>query len=181
MNGPFPMLPETTSFADPETGTQIGLRYIFSVSLFFKERIVIDSHAQRAFVPPMGGEVWGPRLNGKIVPYSGADFGAVTGLDASYAIEADDGVRIYVMQRGFMKRLDGGTFWQPRQPRAPGELPQQSFANAANIPVPMRVRPAPLFDAPKGRHEWLCSTLVIGHAQRHSDPDHTLFTYYEVL
>jgi hypothetical protein len=174
-------LHQPISFVDPAGGPAISLQYIFSVSLFFKERIVIDSHAQRAFVPPMGGEVWGPRLNGIVVPYSGADFGAVTGLDASYAIEAEDGARIYVMQRGFMKRLDGGTFWQARVPRNPGELPKQSFADAANVPVPMRVRPAPIFDAPMGPHEWLSSTLVVGHAQRHSDPDHTLFTYYEVL
>ncbi len=174
-------LHQSIDFADPAGGPGISLRYIFSVSLFFKERIVIDSHAQRAFVPPMGGEVWGPRLNGTVVPYSGADFGAVTGLDASYAIEAADGALIYVMQRGFMKRLDGGTFWPPRVPRDPDTLPRQSFADAANTSVPMRVRPAPLFDAPKGPHQWLSSTLVVGHAQRHSDPDHTLFTYYEVL
>lgn len=169
------------SFAGLEPEPGLDLRHVFSVSLFFDERIVIDSPSQRAFVPPKGGEVWGPRLNGRVVPYSGADFGAVTGLDASYAIEADDGALIYVMQRGFMKRLDGGTFWTPRQPRKPGELPQQSFAQAANTPVPMRVRPSPIFDAPFGRHDWLSRTVVIGHAQRHSDPDHTLFTYYEVL
>ncbi|MEH3107461.1 MAG: DUF3237 family protein [Sphingomonas fennica] len=159
----------------------IALRYAFSVSLFFRERIIIDSPSQRAFVPPIGGEVWGPRLAGIVVPYSGADFGAVTGLDASYAIEATDGARIYVMQRGFMKRLDGGSFWSPSPPRAIGEPPQQSFADAANRPVPMRVRPAPLFDAPCGPHEWLSRTIIVGHAQRYSAPDHTLFTYYEVL
>jgi hypothetical protein len=80
----------------------VSLRYAFSVSLFFNERIIIDSPAQRAFVPPMGGEVWGPRLSGTVVAYSGADFGAVTGLDASYAIEASDGALIYLLQRGFM-------------------------------------------------------------------------------
>jgi hypothetical protein len=159
----------------------VRLEYIFSVSLFFKERVIIDSPAQRAFVPPIGGEVWGPRLNGIVVPYAGADFGAVTGLDASYAIQADDGSRIYVMQRGFMKRLDGGRFWEARKPRSEGVLPEQSFVSTANVPVPMRVRPAPLFDAPEGPHEWLSRTIVIGHAQRHSNPDHTLFTYYRVL
>jgi hypothetical protein len=159
----------------------ISLQYVFSVSLFFNERVIIDSPAQRAFVPPMGGEVWGPRLNGIVVPYGGADFGAVTGLDASYAIQPDDGTRIYVMQRGFMKRLDGGRFWETRKPRPEGELPKQSFAEAANVPIPMRVRPAPLFDAPEGPHSWLSRTILIGHAQRHSNPDHTLFTYYMVL
>ena len=168
-------------FPDLDGRPGIELRYAFSVSLFFQERVIIDSHSQRAFVPPMGGEVWGPRLQGRVVPYSGADYGTVTGLDASYTIEADDGALIYVMQRGFMKRLDGGTFWTPNSPRAEGDLPQQSFADAANTPVPMRVRPAPLFDAPIGPHDWLGRTIVIGHAQRHSDPDHTLFTYYEVL
>jgi uncharacterized protein DUF3237 len=161
--------------------TEIRLRYAFSVSLFFDERVIIDSPAQRVFVPPMGGEVWGPRLQGTVVPYAGADFGAVTGLDASYAIQATDGARIYVMQRGFMKRLDGGSFWAARRRRPEGVLPEQSFASAANVPTAMRVRPAPLFDAPEGPHAWLSRTIIIGHAQRHTAPDHTLFTYYEVL
>ena len=168
-------------FAGLNGGAGMAIRYAFSISLFFKERIIIDSHTQRAFVPPIGGDVWGPRLNGVVIPYSGADFGAVTGLDASYSISADDGSLIYVMNRGFMKRLDGGQFWAQRQPRGEGELPKQSFADAANTPVPMRVRPSPIFDAPEGPHGWLSRTILIGHAQRHSDPDHTLFTYYEVL
>lgn len=168
-------------FPDLEDRCGLAIRHAFSVSLFFKERVIIDSHSQRAFVPPMGGEVWGPRLQGRIVPYSGADYGTVTGLDASYTIEAVDGALIHVMQRGFMKRLDGGTFWTPNSPRPEGELPRQSFADAANEPVPMRVRPAPLFDPPVGPHDWLGRTIMIGHAQRHSGPDHTLFTYYEVL
>lgn len=172
---------ETIEFPGLDKPDGLSIRYAFSVSLFFEERVIIDSPSQRAFVPPMGGEVWGPRLNGRVVPYSGADYGTVTGLDASYAIEAEDGALIYVMQRGFMKRLDGGTFWTAGAPRTPGELPRQSFADAANTPVPMRVRPAPLFDAPVGPHDWLGRTIIIGHAQRHSGPDHTLFTYYEVL
>ncbi len=66
----------------------------------------------------------------------------------------------------------------------PGPLP---LAGLGAMPAPsgdptqLGRRPAPLFDAPRGRHEWLSSTLIIGHAQRHSNPDHTLFTYYEVL
>jgi len=174
-------MPEPISFPGLGDGPGIAIRYAFSVSLFFNERITIDSHSQRAFVPPMGGEVWGPRLQGRVVPYSGADYGNVTGLDASYTIEAADGALIYVMQRGFMKRLDGGSFWSTNQPRAEGELPEQSFAEAANTPVPMRVRPAPLFDAPIGPHDWLGRAIIIGHAQRHSNPDHTRFSYYEVL
>jgi len=160
----------------------LKLRYAFSVSVFFKERIRIQSDAGRVFVPVIGGEIWGPRLQGRIVPYGGADYAGSHGLDASYMLEAADGAMIYIHNRGYMKRLDGSKAPRiPGRPRAAGEAPNQNFVAPPDSQVPLRMRLAPVFDAPKGPHEWLSRTVIVGHGGRYTDPDHTIFTYYEVL
>lgn len=58
----------------------------------------------RRIVPILGGRVEGPRLSGRILP-GGADFQVLrsptlTELEARYAIETDDGDRVYVENFG---------------------------------------------------------------------------------
>jgi len=162
------------------------IRWAFSVSIFFKERIRITSNSRRVFVPAMGGDVWGPRLNGKVVPYGGADYAGGQGLDAHYALQADNGQMIYINNRGFMtpQRAPGALPPPPPAPpppRKPGEPINQSFEAPADSQVPLKMRLTPFFDAPNGPHAWMSRTLFVGHGQRFQGPDHTIFTYYEVL
>lgn len=172
----------TAPLPPPPGVAGLQLRHAFSLTIFFRERVRIRSDAGRVFVPVIGGEVWGPRLSGRILPYGGADYAGGRGLDASYMIEAADGALIYINNRGFMKRLDGSPpDRQPIRPRAPGEVPSQDFVAPPDSEVPLRMRLAPAFDAPTGPHGWLNSTLLVGHGGRYMNPDHTLFTYYEVL
>lgn len=161
---------------------RIALRHAFSVSIFFDERAIIQSAGRRVFVPTVGGEVWGPRLTGRVVPYGGADFAGGGLLDAHYMLQATDGALIYIHNRGYMKRLGGEP--QPLAtpaPLNPGEPLDQRMPGAAGADAPLRMRLTPTFDAPKGPHEWLARTLFVGHGARFADPDHTIFTYYEVL
>lgn len=160
----------------------IELRYAFSVSIFFKERISIRSNRGRAFVPAEGGEVYGPRLTGRVLPYGGADYAASSILDAHYQLQASDGALIYINNRGTMKRLNAPpNSPQPVTPLAPGEALSQVMGGAAAADVPLRMRLTPIFDAPIGPHDWLNRTLIVGHGARYVGPDHTIFTYYEVL
>ena len=164
----------------------IQYRWAFSVSVFFKERVAIEAPFRRAFVPAIGGEIWGPRLQGKVVPYGGADFGGGGGpLDAEYMFEADDGHYIYINNRGYMRRVgwDPSTALnRPLPPLEPGEAFSQDFVAAADSDIPLRMRTSPFFDAPAGTpHDWMNRTLFIGHGLRRTDPDRTVFTYYEVL
>ncbi len=159
-------------------------RYAFSVSVFFKERIMIDAPFRRAFVPAIGGEIWGPRLTGIVVPYGGADFGGGGGpLDAHYMFRADDGTPIYINNRGYMRRVGA----EPSVERsmapvnADGSF-SQDFVAPPDSDVPLRMRTSPFFEAPAdSAHAWMNSTLFIGHGLRRTDPDRTIFTYYEVL
>jgi hypothetical protein len=161
---------------------EMKLRLAFSLSIFFAERIRIQSSQGRVFVPCAGGEIWGPRLQGRVVPYSGADYAGGHGLDASYALEASDGTRIYIENHGYMKRMDGRRSAAAPRPRAPGEVPNQNFEAPADSAVPLRMRLMPVFDAPStGPHAWMNKTVFVGHGGRYQNPDHTIFTYYEVL
>jgi hypothetical protein len=166
---------------------KLQARYAFSVSLFFKERIMIDSPRRRAYVPTIGGEIWGPRLQGRVIPYSGADYGS-GGLVAHYVFEASDGALIYITNYAVIQRLGpdrkplqwSGDTPTPRRP--PGEPPKQDFSSGKPGDSDLqRFRTQPVFDAPAGKHEWLNRTVFVGHGVRHVNPDHSIFTYYEVL
>jgi Protein of unknown function (DUF3237) len=162
-------------------------RYAFSVAVFFKERIKIDSNRGRAYVPAIGGEIWGPRLTGRVVPYGGADYGS-GGLVAHYLFEASDGALIYITNYATIQRLGEDGKPEPYQPvpptpiRAPGEPLDQTFSSGKpGQGTRQRFRTQPVFDAPVGKHDWLNRTVFVGHATRHVNPDHSIFTYYEVL
>lgn len=172
----------------PPVREMAGVRYrwAFSVSVFFKERVAIESPYRRAFVPAIGGDIWGPRLQGEVVPYGGADFGGGGGpLDAHYMFRASDGHLIYINNRGYMRRVgwDPATALnRPLPPLAQGEVPVQDFIAPPDSEVPLRMRTSPFFDAPvDSPHNWMNHTLFIGHGLRRMDPDRTIFTYYEVL
>jgi hypothetical protein len=163
-------------------------RYAFSVSVFFKERVIVDSGRRRAYVPAIGGEIWGPRLQGRVVPYGGADYGS-GGLVAHYLFEASDGAMIYITNYASILRLgeDGKQRpWagdNPTARRAPNEPPKQSFEGGASVnsAATQRFRTLPVFDAPVGKHDWMNRTVFVGHGVRQMNPDHSIFTYYEVL
>lgn len=118
-----------------------------------------------------GGIVSGPRLNGRLVDYSGADWpvirtDGVVELNAHYMIEADDGSRIYIRNLGYVH----GPLERPGKP-----------------PLSPYFRCTPYFRAPDGPHEWLNRTVIVGVGQRRpklkptDEPDHSLFRYYAIL
>ncbi len=177
-------VPDPESLPEPRDFGGLQTRYAFSVSVFFKERIMIDAPYRRAFVPALGGEIWGPRLSGIVVPYGGADFGGGGGpLDAHYMFRADDGTPIYINNRGYMKRVgEPASVERTRRPSNADGSFSQDFVAPPDSDVPLRMRVSPFFEAPAdSAHAWMNSTLFIGHGLRRTDPDRTVFTYYEVL
>jgi hypothetical protein len=176
--------PDPATLPEPKDFGGLRTRYAFSVSVFFRERIQIDSPYSRAFVPAIGGEIWGPRLSGIVVPYGGADFGGGGGpLDAHYMFRADDGTPIYINNRGYMKRIGArASVERTMKPRNADGTFDQNFVAPADSVVPLRMRTSPYFEAPSdSAHAWMNSTVFIGHGLRRTDPDRTVFTYYEVL
>ena len=151
---------------------KVGLRWAFSATVFFADRIMIQSPAPRGYTSVGGGEIWGPRLQGRVLPASGADYYKGT-FNTYYMFEASDGALIFIHNRGTMRRFQA-------PPEAGKPLTPATTTDPAT-PGWMRFRATPVFTAPEGPHDWMNRTVFVANSQRQSNPDHTVFTYYEVL
>ena len=143
---------------------EVKLIHAFDVRMNFHKRVIfgpVSGGARQGYVALKDGIVRGPKLNGRLIDGSGADFGVVrtdgvVESNAHYMMEADDGTPIYIQNRGYIYNT---------QPDAPG---------------PAYFRCTPYFRAPVGKHDWLIRTVIVGGGERHHDPDYTIFRYYTV-
>jgi hypothetical protein len=112
----------------------------------------------RRTVPILGGTLEGPLLSARVLP-GGADWQFVeaeglTFVDAHYAIETSEGVRIEVRNQGVrhgpptvMERI------------AAGELvPSDAYY----------FRTTPRFAPPKGKYEWMKHSVFVASGERHA-------------
>jgi hypothetical protein len=147
------------------------LEHVFDIRINFKDRWmwgpIHPGGPSHGYTSVLNGTVEGPRLNGKVVDVSGADWPVVRSdgvveLNAHYMLEADDGAKIYIRNMGYV---------YGHRPAGNG-LPER----------PGYFRATPYFRAPDGPHEWLNRTVVIGGGERHPDPagDYSLFRYWAV-
>ena len=63
-----------------DTSVSLQLEHVFDVRIDFHERRIfgpVSGGAKQGYTSVKGGLVEGPRLNGKVVEYSGADWAAV--------------------------------------------------------------------------------------------------------
>lgn len=156
--------------APPQVGAE--LEYVFETQVFFRpERCVfgpLPGGASQGYTPAAGGRIYGPRLSGEVVPDSGADFAEVRAdgvvvINSHYLLQADDGTKIYINNRGYL---------------IPAKEGEARFVNGMRQPAYFRFTPT--FIVPAGPHEWLGRTLIVGAGERRSNPDHSIFTYYAV-
>jgi hypothetical protein len=142
----------------------VKLVHAFDIRMNFDRRVVfgpVSGGARQGFVSFKDGIIRGPRLNGKLMEHSGADWAVVRAdgvveTNAHYMLEADDGTPIYIQNKGYIYNT---------QPDAPG---------------PAYFRCTPYFRAPVGKHDWLNRTVIVGGGERHTNPDYTIFRYYTV-
>ena len=124
---------------------------------------------RRRIIPIVGGTVTGPRLSGEIIP-GGADWqivrpDGVIELVASYAIRADDGTEISVVNAGIR--------------RASAETMARLSRGKPVDPALVYCRTSPKFEAPTdSAFDWLNGSLFIADAQRR--PDSVQITVFEV-
>jgi hypothetical protein len=151
----------------------LKLVHAFDVKIDFDKRLVgapMPGGARQGYTSVKSGLVRGPRLNGVVMDFSGADWATVrtdgvVELNAHYLLQADDGALIYIKNLGYVY-----------SPVSAGE----PVGGAPVIVRPGYFRCTPYFRAPDGRHEWLNRTVLVGGGERHTDPDYTLFRYYTV-
>jgi hypothetical protein len=158
---------------------ELKYEHVFDVRINFDKRWVagpLPGGGQQGYTSVGEGcTVSGPRLNGRLVDYSGADWpiiraDGVVELNAHYMIQADDGTLIYIRNLGYVH----GPLRRADQPA------DEAPAIAAYF------RCTPYFRAPQGVHDWLNRTVVVGVGKRvpklkaEDPPDHSLFRYFAV-
>ena len=164
-----------------EADSPLALRHehVFDVRINFDKRWRFGPAAGANFgytSVGTGCTVSGPRLNGRLVDHSGADWPVIRAdgvieLNAHYLIEAADGALIYIRNLGYV--------------HPPLRTPGQSQDEPPAIPAYFRC--TPYFRAPDGPHGWLNRTVIVGVGQRRPQlapddpPDHSLFRYYAIL
>ena len=149
------------------------LEHVFDATIEFGEDRTIfgplPGGGHQGFTPPLKGVISGPKLQGTVVPRSGADYALVRDdgvieLKAHYLLKADDGTLIYIENRGYLVRA----------PEGEGKPNDQGLAQ------PSYFKFAPTFRVPEGPHDWLARTVIVGSGERRTDPDHSIFRYYAV-
>ena len=177
----FAALPLPGEAGVPQTATQtnpdakhldviepLKLEYVFQIRIDFSERVSFQTpNGRRAYVPAVSGVIEGPRLQGIVVPHSGADYAGNGRLNAHYMLKANDGTMIYIHNEGYLYPIDG----KPLDRNDPSWGGDREFY----------FRITPVFDTPIGPHDWLTRTVIVGTGKRHAKPDYTIFTYYAVL
>jgi hypothetical protein len=124
--------------------------------------------ARRRAIAITGGRAHGPRLTGTVLP-GGADWqdvrpDGVTALEAHYAIRADDGTVIEVVNAGLRVAS-----------------PEVSEQLARSEPVPADAyyfRTVPRFTVADGPHSWLSRTVFVASGLRR--PDTVEIDFYSV-
>lgn len=142
------------------------LQFAFEIHLdFAKFENIADmpSGFGRGFVYLEGGTITGPHLNGRVLPASGGDWASfrpddVLASDARYMLEADDGTRILMHNRGFL--------WG-REPDTLKRIQDWMFRDGLEVPFEeFYLRSSPHFETPKGPYEWMMRHIFIGIGQR---------------
>jgi len=166
-----------------DTSVSLRLEHVFDVRIDFHERRLfgpVSGGATQGYTSVKSGTVEGPRLSGRVVDYSGADWATVrtdgvVELNAHYLLEASDGTLIYIRNLGYV--YGAAPLTGPGSAAAPGP----TATAAASAPRAGYFRCTPYFRAPQGPHEWLNRTVIVGGGERRTNPDHSLFRYYAVL
>ena len=148
------------------TNADCTLEHVFDIEVEFgADRHMfgpLPGGGHQGYTPAIGGTISGPRLSGRVVPHSGADYALVRDdgtieLSAHYMLEAEDGTNIYIQNRGYLVRARKGSS------------------------QPSYFRLTPYFRVPTGPHDWLSRTVIVGGGERRTDPDRSLFRYYALV
>ena len=138
----------------------LATRYVFTVTAHIAGVTSAGQlgFGERRIIPIIGSEVRGKDLNGVVLGF-GADFQIVRPdssieLEAKYALQSDDGVVIYVENRGIRC--------------GPTELIQKLNRGEAVDPALIYFRTVPRFETGAAKYRWLMQSLFVASAARHA-------------
>ncbi|RJG24710.1 DUF3237 domain-containing protein [Massilia cavernae] len=152
---------------------QPQLEFAFSIRITLENASylgVSPAGYERAAVYVKEGVIEGPGLRGKVLPHSGGDWPAkrpdgVLDFDARYLLETDDGVVIYMQNRGYR--------WA--SPEVMARLARREPVD----PSEYYMRVTPKFEVQTGKYDWLTRYVFVGVALK--TPNGNEIHYYKVL
>ena len=114
-------------------------------------------NGQRMIFIIKGGSVDGPRLKGKVLPYSGGDWGRLRpdgslALDVRVSIETEDGAQIYITYFGRM-------FASPENVEYAFDVAKPDDPDGASR---YYFRTNPMFETGDERYAWLNNVVAVG-------------------
>ena len=148
---------------------QLEFAFTATITLGIVQEMGVTPHGKRRVIPITGGTFAGPAINGTIEP-GGADWQIVRAdnvaeLDAQYTLKTDDGIFIYIKNKGYR--------------HGPVEVLQRL---AKGEPVDSKeyyFRTAPVFETSSEKYDYLNKFLYIATAERKKDS--VVIHFYKVL
>lgn len=161
-----PLLPARAAAAETAPGLTLAFTAKVTVAPAV-EHGMIDGLRKR-FIPITGGTVAGPKLRGLVLS-GGGDWQAIhddgiTEVMAKYALKADDGTVINVINPGIRV--------------AAPDIIARIAAGEDVDPSLYYFRTSPRFEVVKGKHDWLRRKVFVARGIRR--PDHVVIEFFEV-
>ncbi|MEP6907821.1 MAG: DUF3237 domain-containing protein [Pseudoxanthomonas sp.] len=147
--------------------------FVFSIRITLQPALYMGQSpagGERAAVYIAEGDFEGPDIRGTVVPGSGGDWAVVRpdgvlDFDARYLLMTDDGVPIYLQNRGYR--------WA--SPEAMAKMKRREPVD----PSEYYMRVSPKFEVQTGRYDWLMRYVFFGVAEK--VPQGNVINYFKVL
>ncbi len=136
------------------------LEFVFAAEAALADPIQIGQthEGARRIIPILDGHFEGPSMKGTFVKVGAADWqrirlDGVTQVEATYAIQTDDGVIIQVENFGLR--------------HGPTDVMQRLLAGEDVDPAEYYFRTNPRFKAPQGKYDWLNRSMFVASGARY--------------
>lgn len=148
------------------------LEYAFTIELRLKPKLAVGlmtKGGDRYFVEVADGRIFGPRLQGIVLP-GGGDWAFVRpdgtlDFDARYNLQLSDGSLVCLQNRGYR--------WG--SPEVMARLARREPVDASDY----YMRVSPIFEVAAGPHDWLMKHVFVGVGDK--VPEGNLIHYHLVL
>ena len=150
-------------------GPQLEFAFSATITLGNVQDVGLTPHGRRRIIPITGGTFEGPAIKGTVEP-GGADWQIirtdnVAELDAQYTLKTDDGVLIYIRNKGYR--------------HGPAEVLQRLAKGEAVDPKEYYFRTTTVFETASEKYNYLNKFIYIASGERKKDS--VLIHFYKVL
>jgi hypothetical protein len=148
---------------------KLEFAFTATIALGIVQEVGITPHGKRRIIPIAGGTFEGPSIKGTVEP-GGADWQIVrtdnvAELDAQYTLKTDDGVFIYIKNKGYR--------------HGSAEVLQRLAKGEAVDPKEYYFRTVPVFEVASEKYDYLNKYVYIATAERKKES--VIIHFYKVL